>query len=325
LSAGDLVINLTTQTESTDLVEWCLTAGIHYIDTANGHWANRIVDNRLGSQYFQNQKIKDLKTRFRYGVSGLVNHGMNPGLISSIARSLISDYGSDLKKILVTEIDTQISSPVSSDVFCNTWSPFGLYEEYHLDAEEFCLLPEKSAVGYRATAGGGQLSREAWTPSAGTYRGFVIPHREVITLAELFPAERCPEISFVYSPCPAARAFLETGARPDRTHLLTTDIVSGYNEVGILAQLTNGNKVWRGYRLDIGKARHLDPDSNATIIPVVAGLFAGLTSLLENPSAGLLEPEDLAWDRVLQTASRFLGPVTEARPMTIRPDTFSLS
>jgi homospermidine synthase len=64
---------------------------------------------------------------------------------------------------------------------------------------------------------------------------------------------------------------------------------------------------WYGSRLSIEQARELAPHNNATTLQVAAGILAGMVWALRHPDAGLVEPDDLDYEMVLEVASPYLG------------------
>jgi homospermidine synthase len=66
---------------------------------------------------------------------------------------------------------------------------------------------------------------------------------------------------------------------------------------------------WYGSRLTIHEARKLAPENNATSLQVTAPVMAGIVWAIENPTLGILEPEHMDFERVLEIASPYLGEV----------------
>ncbi|MFZ1711500.1 MAG: homospermidine synthase, partial [Nitrosomonas sp.] len=67
---------------------------------------------------------------------------------------------------------------------------------------------------------------------------------------------------------------------------------------------------WYGSILSIEEARDLAPYNNATSLQVAAGVLGGMVWAIENPQAGIVEPEEMDFKRVLQIASPYLGDIT---------------
>jgi homospermidine synthase len=64
---------------------------------------------------------------------------------------------------------------------------------------------------------------------------------------------------------------------------------------------------WYGSRLTIEEARELAPYNTATSLQVVAGVLGGMVWALENPSAGVVEPDDIDYETVMKVATPYLG------------------
>jgi homospermidine synthase len=61
--------------------------------------------------------------------------------------------------------------------------------------------------------------------------------------------------------------------------------------------------------LSIDEARKLAPYNNATSLQVSAGVLGAIVWAMENPQAGIVEPEDMDFQRVLEIAKPYLGKV----------------
>ena len=66
---------------------------------------------------------------------------------------------------------------------------------------------------------------------------------------------------------------------------------------------------WYGSRLSIDEARKLAPHNNATSLQVTAAVLAGVIWAIENPRAGIVEPDEMDHERVLEIARPYLGEV----------------
>jgi homospermidine synthase len=66
---------------------------------------------------------------------------------------------------------------------------------------------------------------------------------------------------------------------------------------------------WFGSRLTIAEARRVAPHNNATSLQVTAAVLAGIVWALEHPHEGIVEPEEMDFERVLDIARPYLGDV----------------
>lgn len=97
--------------------------------------------------------------------------------------------------------------------------------------------------------------------------------------------------------------------KPYRQRILyENDILSGADTLGVMIGGYDEKHVWWcGSSLNIEDARNLCPLQNATTIQVAAGVVAGVCWMLENPSRGVVQPEDLDTEFVLKLAKPYLG------------------
>lgn len=241
------------------------------------------------------------------------------------------------KVIHVAEHDTQIAKvPKRAGEFVNTWSVPGFCGEGMQPAElgwgthEKQMPPEgrEHPVGPKCaiylTQPGCVTEVRSWTPLGGPLIGFCITHGESITLADYLtvweggrPVYR-PTVHYAYHPCDDAvlsvRELRMRGFKVQpKARLLGREIIDGIDELGALLMGDHG-ALWYGSQLSIQEARQLlGPQFNATSIQIAAPVLAGAMWLIEHPNQGLVEPEDLDHDYVLDICRPYLGPVVAVR------------
>ena len=66
---------------------------------------------------------------------------------------------------------------------------------------------------------------------------------------------------------------------------------------------------WYGSQLDIHEAREVTPYNNATSIQVCAPVLSGIIWALENPDRGIVEADEMDFERNLAICMPYLGPV----------------
>lgn len=66
---------------------------------------------------------------------------------------------------------------------------------------------------------------------------------------------------------------------------------------------------WYGSTLSVHEARELVPYNNATSLQVAAGILAGLIWAIKNPNQGIVEPEEMDYQFILDIALPYLGEV----------------
>jgi homospermidine synthase len=94
-----------------------------------------------------------------------------------------------------------------------------------------------------------------------------------------------------------------------RTRLMMDEIISGTDELGVLLMGHAKGAYWYGSRLTIDEARSLVPYNNATSLQVTAAVLAGVIWAMENPRAGIIEPDGIDHERILEITQPYLGEV----------------
>ena len=77
------------------------------------------------------------------------------------------------------------------------------------------------------------------------------------------------------------------------------DITSGIDELGVLLMGHEKGAYWHGSQLDIARARELCEYNSATSLQVTASALAGTVWAMENPRRGIVEPEEMDFERCL--------------------------
>ena len=238
-----------------------------------------------------------------------------------------------VKAIHIAERDTQVSSiPKSPGEFVNTWSIDGFFSEGSQPAElgwgtHERHLPDdgrrhdfgSGAAIYLMRPGAGTRVR-SWTPLEGPYTGFLITHNESISIADYFTVRDGeavryrPTCHYAYHPCDdAVLSVHELGGKnwqlqPDK-RLMMDEIIDGIDELGVLLMGHRRGVYWYGSRLSIDQTRRIVPYNNATSLQVTAAVLGGMVWAIEHPRAGIVEPEELDFARILDVAAPYLGDV----------------
>jgi homospermidine synthase len=238
-----------------------------------------------------------------------------------------------IKVIHIAERDTQVSMQRKQrDEFVNTWSVEGFVDEGLQPAElgwgshERHFPQDGGRHGFGSDAaiflnrpGIGTRVR-SWTPLEGPYHGFLVTHAESMSIADHLTLRENgkviyrPTVHYAYHPCDDAVLSLHEVAgknwKLQHNHRIVRDeIESGVDELGVLLMGNPKGVYWFGSRLSIEQARELAPHNNATSLQVVAGVLGGMVWALRNPDAGLVEPDDLDHEVVLEVATPYLGDV----------------
>jgi homospermidine synthase len=88
-----------------------------------------------------------------------------------------------------------------------------------------------------------------------------------------------------------------------------SDITTGIDELGVLLAGHKKNAYWYGSQLSIEEARRLAPYNSATSLQVTVAALAGMVWAIENPAAGIVEPDEIDFRRNLEVCRPYLGPV----------------
>jgi len=277
---------------------------------------------------------------------GLVSHFVKQALLDLAGQAGIEAVASQsreewarlaqrlgVKVIHIAERDTQVAdTPKDPGEFVNTWSIDGFVSEGSQPAELGWGTHERHFPddGHRHDFGGGAaiyLLRpgagtrvRSWTPLEGPYHGFLITHGESISIADFLTASESgqvryrPTCHYAYHPCDDAVLSLHEFAGKNwelqtRKRLIVDEIVKGTDELGVLLMGAPSGVYWYGSRLTIDEARRVAPHNNATSLQVTAAVLGGAVWALEHPRAGIVEPEDLDFTRVLEVARPYLGEI----------------
>jgi homospermidine synthase len=260
-----------------------------------------------------------------------------------------------VKVIHISERDTQISNqPKQVDEFVNTWSIDGFYEEGIAPAElgwgtHERTLPAGAFVHdddgpcnqIAIARPGASTWVRSWVPM-GEITGMVIRHGEAFTISDHLTVwdESGPRRTALYRPtvhyayCPASDAvssmhelqMRQWELQPAR-RILSDEIVSGRDELGVLLMGHAYRSWWTGSLLDIHETRTLAPGQNATTLQVAASILGAVSWMIEHPDCGVRVPDELPWRDILRVAEPYLGPMwsgpSDWDPLSSRVELFS--
>lgn len=238
-----------------------------------------------------------------------------------------------IKAIHIAERDTQVSTQAKSpNEFVNTWSIDGFVSEGSQPAElgwgtherHWPLGGNHHEIGSKAaiylSQPGAATRVRTWTPLSGAFHGFLITHGEAISIAEYLTLEESgkpayrPTVHYAYHPCDDAvlsiheLAGREWEQQPSQ-RLMVDEVVEGMDELGVLLMGNHKGAYWYGSQLTITEARKLAPYNNATSLQVAVSVLAGMIWAIENPNAGIVEPDEIDFARILAICTPYLGTV----------------
>ena len=179
----------------------------------------------------------------------------------------------------------------------------------------------QSAI-YLMQPGAGTRVR-TWTPKAGPFHGFLITHSESISIPDYLSHREGnnvtyrPTVHYSYHPCDnAVLSVHELAGRnwemQERKRIMNTEIIEGIDELGVLLAGHKKNAYWYGSQLSIQEARQLAPHNTATSLQVCVAVLSGVVWAMENPKAGVIEPDEMDFRRNLEICMPYLGPVVGA-------------
>jgi homospermidine synthase len=88
---------------------------------------------------------------------------------------------------------------------------------------------------------------------------------------------------------------------------MNDDIVQGEDILGALIMGHPYQSWWIGSILSIHQARSLAPHQNATTVQVAISIVAAVLWMIDHPSSGYLQPEQLPHEFILKVAKPYLG------------------
>ncbi|MDH7793983.1 MULTISPECIES: homospermidine synthase [unclassified Beijerinckia] len=371
-------VNLSVDTGSVDLMEFCREIGVLYVDTVVEPWPGFYFDKSKGPEARTNYALRETllaaKRRNPGGTTAVSTCGANPGMVSWLVKQALVNLAADLgvsiptptaregwgkmmqqlgvKGVHIAERDTQrAKSPKPQRVFVNTWSVEGFVSEGLQPAElgwgtHEKWMPENARTHAEGCGAaifllqpGANTRVRSWTPTAQAQYAFLVTHNESISIADYFtvrdaagkPAFR-PTCHYAYHPCNDAvlslhEMFGQGGKVQDKVHILEEDeIADGIDELGVLLYGHGKNAYWFGSQLSVEEARSIAPYQNATGMQVTSAVLAGMVWALENPTAGIVEADEMDYRRCLEVQLPYLGPVvgvyTDWTPLEGRPGFF---
>jgi homospermidine synthase len=380
---GDIIIDLSWNVETFDLLAWCGEHDVCYLNTSLEEWdPYGDIENKSPyerSLYSRQMRIRLLKQRLNSrgtpSPTAIMDHGANPGLVNHFTKRALLEIGAAMvekglpaatgisraafeqliagaasetegsfarlsqatgtKVIHISERDTQVSSrPKAPNEFVNTWSIEGFFEEGTAPAElgwgtHERRLPKHAHVPNCGPGNqiflaqpGVRTFVHSWVPAGGPIIGMVVRHAESFTISDHLtlwedtiegrrPVYR-PTVHYAYMPCDnAILSLYELTMRnyqlQPSLRIMSDEITGGMDELGVLLMGHGLTSWWTGSQLDIHEARRLVPGQNATTLQVAAAALGGLIYMIGHPRKGILVPDELPHEEILDVAGPYLG------------------
>lgn len=229
IRGGAVVVDVAWRVKTAAVIQECQNKQCLYINTAIDEWIHTSMTlNDLKKTIMDEVKYHGIK------MTSVINHGMNPGIVSHIAKTFLkgmAQNSKDPKKIAlcneckynylakeigltliqIAERDNQISHLVTTEkMFYNTWSVIGLVDEALLNTEISYGTHEKN-MPYKAdtsklnetgqiilTVPCHQVRSKTFEPVGGLATGYCIAHAECYSLAKFLMAPNY-RVSVYYS------------------------------------------------------------------------------------------------------------------------------
>lgn len=262
---------------------------------------------------------------------------------------LMRDLG--VKAVHIAEYDSQKSNkPKKIGQFENTWSVPGFHSEGILQPSEMGWGTHEKHFpknGHRHKGGcgaaiyldqpGARTLVRTWTPEHGHFLGRAVTHNESVSIADYYTVKKGgkavyrPTVHYAYRCCDVAilsieECFGRNSVLQGDWRILMDDIVSGMDELGVLLMGHKKNAYWYGSQLTMDETRKLAPYQNATGLQVTAGVLGGMVWAMENPREGIVEADEMDYQRVMEVIEPYLGTMkgayTDWTPLQGRVSTF---
>jgi homospermidine synthase len=199
----------------------------------------------------------------------------------------------------------------------NTWSPDGYLEEIFAPVE----YTERNSNIVRVTDTCGFYNMVYSAVPSRSFVGYAIRHSESITLGKLLQGNSSVSpvtVFYAYRSCDNSIASLndlQICKQYSSKRVMTDDIVSGTDEIGILLVSSEYGSYWCGSEKSIEETRDYFDNKfndliNITTLQTAAGYYAGIMWILQFPNKGVIYPEDIDHSFVLNMTYDAVSPFT---------------
>lgn len=336
-----------------------------------------ILKNEIREIHNKNDKTNKYPIVLQHGNNpGLVSHFVKAGIEyiaktqykkDKLLKQLIKEnqfnkaaQRLNIKQIHVNDIDLQeVKKETEDKSLYSTWCidsfffemlseatiNFGTHEKIDLKEEECKLLDfENGFLELKELAV--DTKCRTYYPE-GEFEGYLVPHEEIITIAKGLEVKENnktiyrPSVMFLYSPCEAARNYIENSkvnsylnpdpnkpqdcenvdgtsiirgfVYPEKSEIVYQEkIKSGTEYVGVLLIGDNFNPVWVGNRIEMSYLYKKKKDSywqTPTITPVAMSALAATCWMIKNKDrGGIYFPDDIKeYKEIIKTAEKYIS------------------
>ncbi len=239
----------------------------------------------------------------------------------------------NLETIIISDLDTltPVNGYEGDDYLANTWSPIGLYDEavsyielhlgtsFDLKKLDGKIKRHNKKDGYtKLNIRGIDTSEKTYYPG-GYFLGAIITHEEALSIGthlSVFNEDGkrmySPTVYFSYRPSEAAfsalqKVRLKDYEQPKTFVKLTNQIATGSEYLGVILTGDKLGSYYFGTAVDVETVRKYHQDETPTILQVSATAVSAFKWIIANPKHGLLFPEELPEDFILENAEKYLG------------------
>lgn len=283
-----------------------------------------------------------VSTYAKLAIREIINHSNHadivnnkPALLKMIENKLYAQVAEflQIETILISDHDTSGVNGIDDEnsALYNTWSPSGLYDEAfayvefslgtNFNVDKISHNIKKYSKKDRAcmlNKLGVETLEETYAPN-GKFFGHIIAHEETISLGSYFSLHNVfnkliymPSIYFIYRPSEIAlsglnKAKLSGNKIPTSFIRLSETLTRGGEYVGVILSSHKFGTYYLGTGIEINKLRRLYPKETPTIIQVSASCVSAFKWIIENPHEGIILPEEIPVDFILQNTAKYLG------------------
>jgi homospermidine synthase len=218
-----MIVNLSVDVDSIELMVLCQELGVQYIDTVIEPWPGfyfgSALPNAERTNYPLREKVRALGRQYLGGPTAVSCCGANPGMVSWLLKEALLQLAADtghvaampecqadwarlmqdlgVKGVHIAERDSQISAqPKPRGVFVNSWSVDGLLSEGYQPAElgwgtHERRLPRDGHAFAKGDAiwidrAGADTRVRSWCPDVGAQFGLIVTHNEALSIPDYF-------------------------------------------------------------------------------------------------------------------------------------------
>lgn len=345
LNEEDYLLDFSMYLKNLDIIEYCLQHNIHYLFTADSSWMDDTTWRTVHQHYLSYVELKKKYDSNRatsiieFGMNpGLISifakeclkqivitdKSLYIRLFRNKLLALLKDnkYNLVAKKLkvnLIEEVDIdnqKVNIEYKNNNIYSTWNVDAYYCEsisspeiaygskskvlthdnyFDIDIKDKFIALPKSGITYKETT----------NYSKGEIETSIICHEEIFSIRRYLSLDNySPTVIFLYRPCEYALRSLEENLitrAPNNYLIKKDDIVCGGEEVGIIIQ---GKRFKTHYFANY--VDNKDTDSVSTIYQVAVGAYCAFKYMQNHPNNGMLFPEELDSDEVMNIAKKYL-------------------